>query len=102
MHRAWLSRFASRGGELEKARRAVCAASVGTSSRQMVQHDGDIVEPLDFVRHGSLFSLPRSLLRFARLDAEARESGMRPCSRLSLPQQEAFAHDTTLVRGMPV
>ena len=27
---------------------------------------------------------------------------MRPCSRLSLTQREALAHDTTMVRDMPV
>src|SRR5436305_6321189 len=54
MHSALLSRFAPRCGELEEARGAICAASVGASSRQMVQNDGEIVQSLYFLCHGSL------------------------------------------------
>ena len=53
MRGALFSRFAPRCGELEKARRAVCAASVSTFSRQMVQQDGEIAQPVDFLWQGS-------------------------------------------------
>src|SRR5260221_14705970 len=54
MHSALFSRFAPRCGELEEARRTVLAASVGTFSRQMVQHDGEIAQFGAFLWHGSL------------------------------------------------
>src|SRR5438105_8568083 len=69
MHGALFSRFAPHGGELEEACRAVCVASVGTSSRQMVQQDGEIAQSVYFLWHGSLPFLlcsVRTSLQFVR------------------------------------
>ena len=101
MHCAWLSRFAPCGGELEKARRAICTASVGPFTRQMVQNDGEIAHSADFLWHGPLpfVSCVASGLGVAGCVGRGNSLSPYSCSQCSMSRVLRSGWPEPLLRG---